>query len=96
LEAMAVVPRSTARLLRDGMGIVEAHEPLAVGTMERERIVETMGFPWRWRHARDHETNPTPAGGVDDEDLPIEIDEKVQGMIGLKRLEFWLSEEDNL
>lgn len=79
----------------DGMGIVEADEAFAVRPMQGQRVVQPVRFCWR-RGTR-VTTKPTQmtAGRVDDQNLAVQVEEKVQRLIVLHAASILLSVEDN-
>jgi hypothetical protein len=63
------------------MGVVEAGQPLAVRSMQRERIVQPMRFRRRHRHARHDEPDPVATLRIHHENLPVEIEKDIEGRV---------------
>ena len=63
------------------MRVVKADQSRAVWPMQRKRVVDAVGSLRRHRHKRDRKPDPVTALGIDHEDLPIEIDEQIEGRI---------------
>jgi len=49
--------------------------------MQRERIVQAVRLLRRRRHLRHHKADPVAAFRIDDEHLPIEVEQYIQGRI---------------
>jgi hypothetical protein len=92
---MPVILRLTALLLGGRMRVVEAHQPLAVRPVQRERIVEPVRLLPRFRHARNHQPNPVTALRIDDKHLAIEIEQGIESWGGRLRHARRLSFQDN-
>ncbi len=76
-----MVLRLAALLLRDWMCIVEADQPLAIRSVQRERVVDPMGLLRRHGHPRYDEPNPMTALRVHYENLPVEVEKHIKGRI---------------
>jgi hypothetical protein len=63
------------------MRIVESDQPLAAGTMQRERIAEPVRAFRRDVGTAHHEFNPVAAGLIDEQDLAIQVQERVEARI---------------
>jgi hypothetical protein len=77
-QAVAIVLCLPALLPLHRMGIVEADQPLAIRPMQRQRIVQPVRLLRRRRHLRHHKADPVAAFRIDDEHLPIEIEQYIQ------------------
>jgi hypothetical protein len=63
------------------MGIVEADQPLAVRSMQYQRIVEAVRLlPGCW-HTRHAEPDPVAALRIHDEHLPVEVEQHIEAGI---------------
>jgi hypothetical protein len=80
-----MVLRLAALLARHWMGVVEADQPLAIRPVQRQRIIQAVRFLRRRRHSRHHEPDPMAALRVDDEYLPVEVQEHIKGRVALLR-----------
>jgi len=63
------------------MGIVEAHQPLAIRSVQGQRIVDAMRFRRRHGHPPDDEPNPVTALRIDHEDLPVEVEKHIESRV---------------
>jgi hypothetical protein len=54
----------------DRMRIVKADQPLAIGPMQCERVVDAVWFLRRHRHSRHDKADPMAARWIDHENLP--------------------------
>jgi hypothetical protein len=80
-----MVLRTAPSLPSDGMGIVEADEPLAVRAVQGQRIVETVRLLRRDGDPPDDEANPMTAGRVDDQHLAVEVEQDIKGRIARRQ-----------
>jgi hypothetical protein len=76
---VAVVLRLAAFLPRHRMGVVEAHQALAILSVQRQREVLSVR-PLR-RHWRNHETDPITALRAQDEHLSVEVEKHAENWI---------------
>ena len=67
------------------MGIVEAHQPLAIRPIQRERVVDAMRLRRRHRHPRYDEPDLVTALWVYHENLPVEVEEHIEGPVARLR-----------
>ena len=70
-----------ALLPRHRMGVVEPDQPLAIGSMQGERVVDSMRLLRRSPYACHHESDPVAAARVHHENLPVEIKKQIEGQI---------------
>ncbi len=75
---MSMILRSAAALRADRMGVVEAHQPLTLRSVQRQRIVETVRLYRRCRHPRYDKAHPMTAIRIDNKHLPIEVEKRVE------------------
>jgi hypothetical protein len=80
-----MVLRLPALAPRHRVGIVEADQPLAVRSMQRERIIEAVWFVRRYRHSPYDELHPMTAIGVHHEQLPVEIEKCIESRVARLR-----------
>lgn len=73
---MAVVVRLTASTLADRMGIVETDEPFAIRAVKCQRVAEPVRSCSRNRHAPNDKLHPMTTRRIDDEHLPIQIEQR--------------------
>jgi hypothetical protein len=78
---MTVVPHLTAPTFADRMSIVESDQPLAIGSVKRQRIVEPVWSFSGNRHAPDDKLNPITTRRIDDEHLPVQIEQHVESAV---------------
>jgi hypothetical protein len=76
-----MVLRFAAPAPADRMCIVEADQPLAIRTMQCERIVDTMRLLRGHRHPRHDKADPMPARWIDHENLPVEIEQRIEARV---------------
>ena len=76
-----MVLRGAALLPRDRMGVVEADQPLAIRPVQGERVVDAVRLLRRCRHPRHHEPNPVAAFRVHHENLPVEVEQQIEGRV---------------
>ena len=67
------------------MGIVEPNLAFAVRPVQRERVVDAVRLLRRDLHPRHHEPDPMAALRVHHENLPVEVEQHIEGRIA------WLS-----
>ena len=72
-----------ARLPRDRMGFVEANQPLAVRPVQRQRIVQSVRL--LRRYLSHNEAHPVAALRIDDQPLPIEVEQHIKGGVARRR-----------
>src|ERR1017187_7250936 len=78
------------------MRVVESHQTFTIRTMQRQRIVEAMRLRFaRWNTA-DSEPDPMPGLRVDDQYLPVQLEQGVQRRIALHRLSLSHTDKDAL
>ena len=69
----------------DRMGVVEADQPLAVRSVQRERVVDAVRLLRRYRHLPDSEPDPVTALRVHHENLPVEVEKHIEGRVARLR-----------
>jgi hypothetical protein len=74
---MPVVLWAAAPLASHRMSVVITDQPLAAGSVQGERVVEAVRLVARHRHSRHCESNPIPAGRIDNEHLTIELEQGI-------------------
>ena len=80
-----------APLFRHRMRVVEPDQPLAAGAVQRERLVDPMRLLRRQWHPRHDKSDPVATFGVHHENLPIEVEQHVEGRVTRLRHGTWLS-----
>ena len=73
--------RSASRPYR--VGIVEAYKALAVTVVQGERVRDTLRMFGTGRNSVHSKLDPVIARRVDNEDLAVEIEEVIEGPVGL-------------
>ena len=68
-----------ALLARYRMGVVEANKPLAIRSVQRQRIVQPVRLLRRYRHLSHNERDPVAAFWIDDQHLSVEIEKHIKG-----------------
>ncbi len=63
------------------MGVVEADQPTAIGSVKRQRVIQSMRLFSRYRNLRNHEPNPVTPIRIYDEHLPVKVEKHVEGGI---------------
>ena len=67
------------------MRVVEADQPLTVRPVQRQRVVDAVGFLRRHRHSRHDQPDPMTALGVHHENLPVQVEKHIEGRIARLR-----------
>ena len=67
------------------MSVVEANQALIIRPVQGQRIIQTMRPFRRDRHAPHFDLHPVAAFLVDYEDLPIEVEKRIQACIAFAR-----------
>jgi len=75
------------------MRVVKSHQTFPVRTVQRERVVYAVRLRFARRNTVDREAYPVPGLRIDDQDLPVEFEQRVQGRVALHDLS--LSHNDN-
>ena len=78
---MTVIPHLAMPAFANRMRIVESDKPLAIGSVKRQRIVEAVWSFSGNRHAPDDKLNPMTARRIDDEHLPVQIEQHVESAV---------------
>ncbi len=74
-----MVPRLATLPPRDRMSVVEADQPLAIRSVQSERVIQSMGLLRRHRHAsQDEPRMPMAALRVHHENLPVEVKKQIE------------------
>ena len=73
-----MVLRLAALLPRHRMGIVEAGQPLAIRTVQRQRIIQPVRLLRRDRHPGYYEPDPVAALRVHDQNLAVKIEQRIE------------------
>jgi hypothetical protein len=81
---MPMILRLAKPLRGDGMSVVKADQSLTARPVQRERIVETMGFFRGSLHTRHHEFDPIITLWIHDQHLAVEIEQHIEGWIARK------------
>ena len=76
-----MVLRFAALLPCDRMGIIEPDQPLTLGPVQRQRVVDAVRLFRRHRHTRHDEPDPAAALRVHHENLPVEVEKHIEGRI---------------
>jgi hypothetical protein len=76
-----MVLRPATRLPADRMSIIESHQPFAVRSVQRQRVIEAVRFLRRHRYLRHDESHSMAAFWVYNKDLPIEVEKHIEGRI---------------
>lgn len=85
--------RAPSRQASYRMCVVESNQPLAAGPMKRKRIIQTVRPGLRSGYTPHNEPHPIPAFWIDNEDLPVKIEQCIQRWITRHLLS--LSDTDN-
>jgi hypothetical protein len=80
-----MVVRLSALPPPDRMGVVEADQPLAVRSVQRELVVDAVRLLQRHRHPRHDEPDPVTALRVHHENLPVEVQKHIKGRVARLR-----------
>ena len=75
-----------ALLLANRMSVVESDEPFAISIVQCERIVKATRFLRCGRHLRNHEANPMPSFGIDNQREAVEVEQGIEDRIALSHL----------
>lgn len=89
---MPVITRSTASSLANGMRVIEANQPLTIRTMQCQGVIEPVRLLRRDWHPPDDEPDPMTTLWVDHENLPVQIEQRIESGIMRRRHVIWLSQ----
>ena len=78
---MPMVLRLASLLAPYPVSVVITDQPLAIGTVQGQRVVEAVRFVRRHRHSRYREPDPIVARWIDDEHLAIELEQGVKARV---------------
>ncbi len=87
-----MVLRLNALAPPDRMGVVKTYEAFAIRTVKGQRIIDALRLPKGLRYAGNDKPNPMPAVRVHYENLPVEIEQHIEGGIAPLRHTQRLSE----
>ena len=90
-----MILRLTRPLPANGVCIVESHQSLAISSMQRKRVIQSVRFLRRDRYQINHKANAVSSFGVDDEREVVQIKERIKGGIALMHASFMLSVHHN-
>jgi hypothetical protein len=76
-----MVLRLAASPPRHPMGVIEADQSLAVRPVQRERVVDAVRLLRRHGHTRHHKPDPVAALRVHHENLPVEVEKRIEGRV---------------
>jgi hypothetical protein len=76
-----MILRRASLLPRDRMSIIETDQPLAVRSVQRERIVDTVRLFRRHWHPRYDKPDPMAALWVHHENLTVEVEKHIEGRV---------------
>jgi len=72
-----MVLRIAAFLFSYWMSVIEAHQPSATSSVQRDRIIQPMRLFWNGWNPCNNETDPMTALGVDNQSDPVQIKQRV-------------------
>ena len=80
-----MILRRTAALWCDPVRVVETGQSLTIRTVQRRRIVEAVRLFRRHRDACHDEPDPMAAFRINDEHLPVEVEECIERQVARLR-----------
>jgi len=75
----AALASARAGAAGDAVGVVKAHQPLAVTVVKGERIVKAMWLRFRHGNAPRPKLNPKSGFRINNEDLSIQSEKRIEG-----------------
>jgi hypothetical protein len=63
------------------VSVVKSNKALTIRPMQRQRIIESVRFRLAHSHPANNEPDPKPGLRINDQDLPVQIKQSVQGQV---------------